>query len=134
MLLKHRTMPHTQDDAPQAQDDAPNTGRIFQIMYRKVVHLQYKRAVMELSVNKFRANLKTFVDKAIEEHSVIRVTRRAGKDFVVMSADDWEREMETLYVLRNQSLMNQVAESLKSYASNTGYRPTNKQIDEINRV
>lgn len=89
---------------------------------------------MELTVNKFRANLKALVDKAIEEHSVIRVTRRAGKDFVVMSAADWEREMETLYVLRNQSLMTQVAESLKTYSANTGYRPTKEEIDEINRV
>ncbi len=89
---------------------------------------------MKLTVNKFRANLKSVVDKAIEEHSVIRVTRRAGKDFVVMSAADWEREMETLYVLRKQSLMSQVAESLKSYSANTGYRPTKEQIDEINRV
>ena len=89
---------------------------------------------MELTVNKFRANLKTYVDKAISEHSIIRVTRRAGKDFVVMSAEDWEREMETLYVLRNQSLMSQVAESLKSHASQGGYRPTKKQIDEIHRI
>jgi antitoxin YefM len=86
---------------------------------------------MELTVNKFRANLKTYVDKVTSEHSIIRVTRRAGKDFVVMSAEDWEREMETLYVLRNQSLMSQVAESLKSYASRGGYRPTKEQIDEI---
>jgi antitoxin YefM len=88
---------------------------------------------MELTVNKFRANLKTYVDKAIAEHSIIRVTRRAGKDFVVMSAEDWEREMETLYVLRNQSLMSQVAESLKTYNAQSGYHPTKEQIDEINR-
>lgn len=89
---------------------------------------------MELSVNKFRANLKSYVDKAIDEHKVIRISRRSGKDFVVMSAEDWERELETLYVIRNQSLMNQVAESLQSYQSGEGYKPTNAELDEINSL
>lgn len=48
--------------------------------------------MLELSVNKFRANLKDFVDKAIKDHQVIRINRRSGKDFVVLSAEDWERE------------------------------------------
>lgn len=89
--------------------------------------------MLELSVNKFRANLKGFVDKAIEEHQVIRINRRSGKDFIVISAEDWEREQETLYVLRNNSLMSQVAESLVTYGKNTGYKPTQEQLDEINR-
>lgn len=89
---------------------------------------------MELSVNKFRANLKSFVDKAIEEHKVIRVNRRSGKDFVVMSAEDWEREQETMYVLRNQTLMSQVAESLQSYQAGEGYKPSPEELDEINSL
>jgi len=61
--------------------------------------------MLELSVNKFRANIKGFVDKAIEDHQTIRVNRRSGKDFIVISTEDWEREQETLYVLRNNYLM-----------------------------
>jgi antitoxin YefM len=87
---------------------------------------------MELSVKKFRANLKSYVDRAIEEHKVLRINRRSGKDFVVMSAEDWEREQETLYVMRNQSLMSQVAESLQTYHSTEGYKPSNEELDEIN--
>ena len=75
---------------------------------------------MELSVKKIRANLKSYVDRAIEEHKVLRVNLRSGKDFVVMSAEDWEREQETLYVMRNQSLMSQIAESLQTYQSGVG--------------
>jgi antitoxin YefM len=89
--------------------------------------------MIELSVNKFRANLKDFVDKAIEEHLPIRVNRRTGKDFIIVSAEDWERDQEILYVLRNKSLMRQVAESLQTYSSGSGYQPNPKQIDEINR-
>ena len=90
--------------------------------------------MLELSVNKFRANLKDFVDKAIDEHQVIRINRRSGKDFIVISAEDWEREQETLYVLRNNSLMSQVAESLVTYEKNSGYKPTQEQLDAINRI
>ena len=90
--------------------------------------------MLELSVHKFRANLKSFVDKIIEDHQAIRVTRLSGKDFIVMSAEDWERDQETLYVLRNNSLMSQVAESLVTYHKNSGHLPTQDQIDEINSI
>ncbi len=87
---------------------------------------------MEVSVNTFRANLKRLVDQAIDEHSAIRVNRRRGKDFMVISAEDYERDQETLYVLRNNSLMSQVAESLHTHNSGSGYKPTREQLDEIN--
>ena len=90
--------------------------------------------MLELSVNKFRANLKGFVDKAIEEHQVIRINRRSGKDFIVISAEDWEREQETLYVLRNKSLMSQIAESMVTYEKDSGYKPTQDQLDAINHI
>ncbi len=89
--------------------------------------------MLELSVNKFRANLKVFVDKAIDEHLAIRIKRRAGKDFIIISAEDWDRDQETLYVLRNNSLMSQVAESLLTYQTKGGYSPTQHQLDEITR-
>ena len=88
----------------------------------------------ELSVNIFRANIKSLVDQAVSKHEPIRVRRRAGRDFVVMSAEDWEREQETLYVLQNSSLMKQIAESVKTNTTETGYKPTDKELDEINSV
>ena len=90
--------------------------------------------MIELSVNKFRANLKAFVDKAIEEHLPKRVNRREGKDSNILSAEDWERDQETLYVLRNKSLMRQVAESSLTYQESAGYKPSQEQLDEINRI
>ena len=54
-----------------------------------------------ISVNKFRGNLKNAVEKVVSQHLPLKVTRRNGEDFVVISAEDWEREQETLYVLQN---------------------------------
>ncbi len=83
------------------------------------------------SVNKFRDGLKDFVEQVVKQHIPLRVTRRNGADFIVMSAEDWERDQETLYVLQNTSLMRQIAESSATHASRTGYTPTKEELDEI---
>jgi antitoxin YefM len=57
-----------------------------------------------------------------------------GEAFVVMSADDWEREQETLYVLQNSSLMSQLAESAATHTQGAGYTPTEEEINEITRL
>ncbi len=90
--------------------------------------------MVELSVNKFRANLKTFVDKAINEHQPLKVKRRVGRDFVVISAEDWERDQETLYILQNSSLMNQITSSLITHQNKNGYQPSNEEMNEINSI
>lgn len=84
-----------------------------------------------ISVNQFRENLKTYIEQTVSEHEPIKVTRRAGDAFIVMSADDWEREQETLHVLQSTSLMKQIAESINTHNNNKGYKPTQEQLDEI---
>ena len=84
-----------------------------------------------VSVNRFRENLKAFVDRVVGDHAPIKVTRRAGEDFVVISAEDWAREQETLYVLQNSDLMQQIAQSAASHAEGKGLRPTADELDEI---
>lgn len=71
-----------------------------------------------ISVNQFREKLKHYVERVIQEHQPLKVTRRNGEDFVVISAEDWERGRETLYVLQNQSLMQQIAESQITHRAN----------------
>ena len=83
------------------------------------------------TVNKFRDSLKSFVEQVVNKHVPLRVTRRTGSDFVVMSAEDWERDQETLYVLQNTSLMRQIAESSTTHNAGSGYTPTKEQLDEI---
>jgi len=84
-----------------------------------------------VSVNRFRSNLKSLVEQVISQHVPLKVTRRSGQDFVVLSAEDWEREQETLTVLQNNSLMKQIADSLHTHTHQTGYAPTSEELDEI---
>jgi antitoxin YefM len=88
----------------------------------------------EMSVNEFRGQLKSAVEKVITDHVPLRVTRRGGDDFVVVSAEDWEREQETLHVLQNRSLMEQIERSLKTHREGTGYVPSSEELDAFDRV
>ena len=83
---------------------------------------------MTLSVNQFRANLKHYVDEAVENHEPLTIKRKNGEAFVVMSLDDYEREQETLHVLCNQSLMRQIEESLRTHRKGEGYRPNEEEL------
>ncbi|SER89940.1 antitoxin YefM [Vreelandella subterranea] len=87
-----------------------------------------------ISVNKFRDNLKNVVEQVINKHEPLKVTRRAGEAFVVISAEDWEREQETLYVLQNRNLMEQIAASLDTHSRGQGYQPDNEQMNEITGI
>jgi antitoxin YefM len=81
-----------------------------------------------LSVNQFRANLKQYVDQAVDNHEPLQITRKNGEAFVVMSLEDYEREQETLYVLSNNSLMGQIQESLQTYGKDKGYTPSTDEL------
>jgi antitoxin YefM len=87
-----------------------------------------------VSVNKFRDNLKSLVEQVVSDHLPLKVTRRGGDDFVVVSADDWEREQETLFVLQNNNVMQQIAESLRTHEQGTGYAPSVEEMDEITGI
>ena len=84
-----------------------------------------------ISVNQFREKLKHCVETVIQEHQPLKVTRRNGEDFIVISAEDWSREQETLYILQNQSLMQQITESQMTYQADTGYQPSVEELNEI---
>ena len=90
------------------------------------------RVFMEsISVNKFRDNLKYFVERVINNHLPLKVTRRAGEAFVVISAEDWAREQETLYVLQNCHLMRQIEASKVSHKGQLACTPSKEELDEI---
>ena len=84
-----------------------------------------------ISANKFRDNLKSFVDQVFSEHEPLKVTRRKGEDFIILSADDWEREQETLFILQNNDLMKQIKCSLETHEISRGYKPNTGEMNEI---
>ena len=79
-----------------------------------------------MSAHQFRSQLKKAVEAVLSEHEPLRVTRRNGEDFVILGADDWAREQETLYVLQNPSLMEQIGRSLETHRQGAGPMPSGK--------
>jgi antitoxin YefM len=87
-----------------------------------------------VTVNQFRDGLREHVEKVLADHEPLKVTRRNGGAFVVVGAEDWEREQETLCVLQNGSLMEQIRRSVATHADGTGYSPTEDELGEIHRL
>jgi antitoxin YefM len=88
----------------------------------------------EISVHEFRSHLREQVEEVVEDHVPLRVKRRGGQDFVVVSAEDWEQEQETLYILQNKSLMEQIERSLKTHGEGTGYQLSPEDLDAFDRA
>jgi antitoxin YefM len=93
------------------------------------VHLEEKMDTV--SVNRFRDNLKGFIEDVVGSHEPLKVTRRGAEAFIVVSEQDWEREQESLYILQNTDLMQQIAKSLVTHAQGTGHKPTAEQMNAI---
>lgn len=84
-----------------------------------------------ISVNKFRDNLKKIVEKVISEHQPVKITRRSGEDFVVISAEDWARDQETLFVLQNTNLIQQILASTQTHTTKSGYTASDEETQKI---
>ena len=65
----------------------------------------------DMTANYFREHLKTAVDEVISKHDVLRVTRRRGGDFVVLSADDWQAIAETLHLNQVPGLVGSIRQA-----------------------
>jgi antitoxin YefM len=54
-----------------------------------------------LSYSKLRANLKSALDRAVDDHEVIVVEQSKGGDAVLLSREDYNSLNETAYLLRS---------------------------------
>ena len=70
----------------------------------------------ETTANEFRKKLKYYVDMTIDNHKPLRINRRNGQNFVVLSESDWKAIEETLYLNQFAGLVESIhdaaAESL----------------------
>ncbi|WP_306366227.1 type II toxin-antitoxin system Phd/YefM family antitoxin [Nocardiopsis sp. CC223A] len=56
---------------------------------------------MSISANEARANLYPLIKKVQEDHDVIHITSRQHGNAVLMSEEDWNGWMETVYLMRS---------------------------------
>ena len=77
----------------------------------------------QMTVNECRNTLRAAVERVVQDHEPLRVTRGSQEAFIVMSEAEWEREQKAWCVLQNQPLMQQIAESMKTHGAAQGYTP-----------
>jgi antitoxin YefM len=87
--------------------------------------------VTSISINQFTNNLQAFIKQVIQQHTPLKITNQDGADFVVVSAEDWEQQQETLFILQNSNLMQQISRSMATHAQNQGYHPSKEELNEI---
>lgn len=84
-----------------------------------------------ISFIEFKNNIQGFIKQVINQHIPLKITDQNSGDFIIISAEDWEKQQETLYVLQNSSLMEQIAHSMATHTQNKGYSPNQEEMDEI---
>ncbi|UXE62961.1 MAG: type II toxin-antitoxin system Phd/YefM family antitoxin [Woronichinia naegeliana WA131] len=84
-----------------------------------------------ITINQFTNNLKNRIKQVVTQHTPLKITNQDGADFVVISVEDWEQQQETLAILQNNTLMEQIAKSMTTHSQNQGYTPAIAELNEI---
>ena len=63
----------------------------------------------------FKNNIQGFLEQVISQHTPLKIIDQNSGDFIIISAEDWEQQQETLYVLQNSYLMEQITHSMATH-------------------
>ena len=67
-----------------------------------------------ISYTDLRKNLKSFLDKVYDSHKPLIITRKNNENIVLLSIDDYNSFMETIYLLSNTSNSKRILSSLEN--------------------
>ena len=67
-----------------------------------------------------RANLKELMDRVVDDHEEVVVTRKNGKPVVVVSLDDWNAIRETMHLLSTPANAQALRESIAQLNDDKG--------------
>ena len=84
-----------------------------------------------ITFQQFTNNIQDLIKQVITQHTPLKITDKNGEEFVVVSAEDWEQQQETLFILQNHNLMAQINDSIATHNQNQGYTPNQEELNEI---
>ncbi|AGW95533.1 MULTISPECIES: type II toxin-antitoxin system Phd/YefM family antitoxin [Cupriavidus] len=67
-----------------------------------------------------RNNLKAVIDQAIDDHDAVLITRRDAPNAVIMSQEQYDSWMETMYLMSNPANAQRLMESLAQLRQGKG--------------
>jgi len=65
-----------------------------------------------VSYSEARNNLKSIMDRAVNDHTPIAITRQRGKPVVMVDLDDWNAMTETRYLMSTPNNAKRLLESI----------------------
>jgi len=76
-----------------------------------------KPRLRHIDLKQFRESLRRNAGRAVLDKSPLKVKRENGEYFVVLSAEEWESEQETMAVLSDTELVRQIGVALRVRAA-----------------
>lgn len=76
------------------------------------------------SFSEARANLKSVMDRAVEDRVPVAITRQRGEGVVMVSASEWASIEETLYLLRSPANARELLASIAELDAGKGVERT----------
>jgi antitoxin YefM len=73
-----------------------------------------------ISYSEARNNLKSVMDRAVNDHVPIAITRQRGKPVVMIDLDDWNSMNETRYLLATPNNAKRLLESIAELDAGKG--------------
>jgi antitoxin YefM len=74
---------------------------------------------LTISYSDIRKNLKSYFDKACDEHTPLLVTRKNGENVVVISEDDYRSMEETAYLSKSPKNLERLLKAMNRKESYT---------------
>lgn len=65
-----------------------------------------------LNYSDFRKNLKTVLDKTVDNHETVIIARSQNKDVVLLSLQEYNSWIETMHLLRSEHNRKRLLESI----------------------
>ena len=84
-----------------------------------------------IPLGQFQNNIHDLIKQVINQYTPLKITDQLEGDCIIVSAEDWEQQQETLFVLQNSDLMEQINHSIATHTQNKGYSPNQEKLDEI---
>ena len=73
-----------------------------------------------ISYSEARENLKSVIDRVVEDRAPIAITRQRGEGAVLISESEWASIEETLYLLRSPKNAARLLESVRGLEAGGG--------------
>jgi antitoxin YefM len=93
--------PYAYADCLAALDTLPTVDPTMPTLYSNSVQMRGTSMTIETTYTQAREQLKTLMDRAVDDREVILVRRRSGDAVAMIAADELQSLLETAHLLRS---------------------------------